>query len=136
MKKPVVIEGSALPPNPQTAANAPPPPEPEAPEAAMARATRAAARPPSRFARLVLWSALGLLVLVIGVTGWDFVTGLLTRNVLLGWLALGLGAVLALGALVLALRETAALLRLGRSGGWVTAVAGDRRTVAATRPAG
>ena len=114
MKKPVVIEGSALPPNPQTAADAPPPPEPEAPEAAMARATRAAARPPSLFGRLVLWSALGLLVLVIGVTGWDFVTGLLTRNVLLGWLALGLGGVLALGALVVGLREAAALLRLGR----------------------
>lgn len=114
MKKPVVIEGSALPPNPQTAADAPPPPEPEVPEPAMARATRAAARPPSLFGRLVLWSALGLLVLVIGVTGWDFVTGLLGRNAVLGWLALGLASVLALGAFVVGLREVAALLRLGR----------------------
>ncbi|MGH3681070.1 MAG: hypothetical protein ACRDT2_12615, partial [Natronosporangium sp.] len=29
-----------------------------------------------------------------------------------------------------------ALLRLGRAGGWVTAVAADRRTVHATRPRG
>jgi prephenate dehydrogenase len=28
-----------------------------------------------------------------------------------------------------------ALLRLGRAGGWITAVAADRRTVTATRPA-
>jgi prephenate dehydrogenase len=32
--------------------------------------------------------------------------------------------------------DPGALLRLGRAGGWVTAVAGDRRTVTATLPAG
>jgi putative membrane protein len=73
--------------------------------------------PGFRWGRL-FWSALGgLVAFALGLWVWDFVTGLLLRNPALGAIALGLGAVVALAGIVLALRETLAFARLGRIDG-------------------
>jgi putative membrane protein len=111
---PIVFE-DAPPPRDAEPANAPPPPD-AAPieDAAGARAIRAAARRPSRFAQIV-WGALVALVgLGASIAAYDFVYGLFVRNPVLGSVALSLAAVVAAGALIFALREMAALARLGR----------------------
>jgi putative membrane protein len=56
----------------------------------------------------------GLVALGASVWAWDFVTGLMARMPALGGLALGLLAMVGLAALVLAVRELAALRRLRR----------------------
>jgi putative membrane protein len=68
----------------------------------------------SRVARLALWAASLLISFWVSVTAYDFVTGLLARNLVLGWIAFALVAVAGLAALILGLREWAAYLRLGR----------------------
>jgi putative membrane protein len=85
--------------------------------AAMQAALRIGARRASPAARL-FWSAAGaLLLLVLSLAAWDYVTGLLQRLPVLGWIAAGLGAVAVVALLVLGLRELAALARLGRLDG-------------------
>jgi len=84
--------------------------EAEARVAAMARA----ARPSGRLSRW-FWRALGALVaLALSLWAWDFVTGLLARSTVLGGIATALIAVVAVVLLALALREWAAIARLGR----------------------
>ncbi len=113
-RKPLLIEledGQAHDPG-----AAPPPPDmdtQEPPEGrAMQLALRAARKRFGFWARLG-WSALaGLLLLVLSVTAWDFVTGLIARVPALGVVALVLLAGVVLAALVLALREVAGFRRL------------------------
>ncbi len=85
--------------------------------AAMQRVARIAARPQSRLARW-FW---GLLVTLVGfvasVAAWDFVTGLLARNPVLGWAAAGLIGLLLLVLLLIGMRELAAFARLRRVDG-------------------
>ena len=64
--------------------------------------------------RFAVWAFGTLFTFALGVAAWDFVTGLLARNVLLGWVAFVLVAFAVLSATVLALREWAAFLRLRR----------------------
>ena len=61
------------------------------------------------------WRLLGaLLVFMLSVAAWEFVTGLVARNPLLGYAALGLTGLFLAVCLALAIREWAALARLGR----------------------
>lgn len=101
-----------------TPATAPPVPEAGAVEpGAMAAAVALAARPPSRLGRL-FWSALAAaLGFMISLAAWDFVTGLLARNAVLGGIAAGLFALVLAAAMLIALRELAALARLARVDG-------------------
>lgn len=67
--------------------------------------------------RFTLWAFGTLFTFVLGVAAWDFVTGLLARNQILGWIAFGLVGVAVLSALVLSLREWAAFARMKRLDG-------------------
>ena len=112
---PVLIELDA--PSRETPATAPPVPEPDPvlPEpAAMQIAARIAARKPSRLARWFWSLALALVGFVASVAAWDFATGLLDRNPVLGLIATALLAAFLLVMLVIALRELAAFARLRR----------------------
>lgn len=64
--------------------------------------------------RFALWAFGALFTFALSVAAWDFVTGLMARNLVLGWIALALVSLAVLAALVLALREWAAFLRLQR----------------------
>ncbi|WP_112321193.1 YcjF family protein [Oceanibium sediminis] len=116
--KPVVIDADALGPADHAVSDAPPIPEAEEerpPEGrAMRTATRLAARRRGPVARLFWWAVAGLLSLMIGAAFWDFVTGLLARNAILGQVALGLAGIVALGLVLAALREIAGIARLAR----------------------
>lgn len=71
----------------------------------------------SALTRGALWLFSALFTFALGVAAYDFVAGLLARNLVLGWLAFGLVGLAVVAALVLALREWAAVLRLGRLDG-------------------
>lgn len=72
------------------------------------------AKRPSRLGRF-FWSALlGLIGFAASLAAWNFVTGLLAANPVLGWVAFGLIGALVLALLLIALRELAAFSRLGR----------------------
>ncbi|MBY4893262.1 YcjF family protein [Rhodobacteraceae bacterium N5(2021)] len=72
------------------------------------------AKRPSRLARF-FWSAvLGLIGFAASLAAWNFVTGLLAANPILGWIAFGLIAAVLLALVLIALRELAAFSRLGR----------------------
>ncbi len=96
-------------------AEAPPVPDMPTPDGrAMQMAARLAARRPSRLARW-FWGLAGSVVgAMVSVAAWDFVTGLLTRAPVLGWIVTGLIAALLTVLLAIALREMAAIARLGR----------------------
>lgn len=68
----------------------------------------------SALGRFSLWAFLALFTFAVSVAAYDFVAGLLARNLILGWAALALVTVAGLAALVLGLREWGAFLRLGR----------------------
>ncbi len=113
IRKPVVLDVDDLPPAPDVE-SAPPLPDEIPRGAAMQGVTRIAARRPSLLAR-VFWIAISAwLGLVISVAAWDFVTGLLVRNALLGQIALGLLVALGAVAGIFMLRELGALARLAR----------------------
>ncbi len=76
-----------------------------------------AGRPPSRLRRFAVWAFGALFGFALGVAAWDFVTDLLARNLVLGWVAFALVAVAVLAALLLALREWAGFARLARLDG-------------------
>lgn len=85
--------------------------------AAMEQAARLADGGASRITRWFWGLVLALLGAMVSVAAWDFATGLVARLPLLGW-AVSAGFVLALGlALVMLLRELAALARLKRVDG-------------------
>lgn len=112
---PVLIERDT--PAEDTPATAPPVPEPDPalPEpAAMQIAAQLAARKPSRLARWFWGSAGALVSFVASVAAWNFVTGLLERNPILGMIATVLVVAFVLVLLVIALRELAAFARLRR----------------------
>lgn len=108
------LEGRDEVPSP---AEAPPVPEPVPPEGTSAT-TRVmsgiGARRPSRLARL-FWGSLGaLLAAWLSLAAWDFVAGLLARNLWLGRGVLLLLAVFLLAAAAMILKEWLALARLRR----------------------
>ncbi len=112
-RRPVVLEreGAAS----ATPATAPPVPDHDLPQPrAMQAAVAFAARPPSRLGRLFWASLVTLLGFVASLAAWEFVTGLLARNPLLGTVAATLVALTLVAALLVVLRELAALSRLRR----------------------
>lgn len=111
-RRPVLIEMEAAPGiGPDRA-----PPVPDAlPEGrAMQAVAHLAARRPSRLWRF-LWTALAALVgFVASVLAWNFVTGLMAANPVLGAIGAALFALVLLALLLVALREGAAFARLRR----------------------
>lgn len=81
---------------------------------AMQTAARLGARRGSTLGRFGFWVFGSLTSLVVSVAMWDFVTGLLARNTILGGLAFGLFGFATLILVLLALREAAAFARMAR----------------------
>ncbi|WJY23085.1 TIGR01620 family protein [Fontisubflavum oceani] len=73
-----------------------------------------ATRRPSRLGRFFWAATLALLGFVLSITAWNFVTGLLAANPVLGWVATGLVGLVLLALILIALKEAAAFSRLGR----------------------
>ena len=114
---------------------APPVPDLPGPEGrAMAGVARLAVRRRTGgLGRFAGWALGALFGFVLSVAAWDFVTGLLAANTVLGALAFAL-VTLALGAAgMLALREAVAFARLSRLDQLRTAVAGADSLTAARR---
>lgn len=112
---PVLIELDDTPD--QGPAAAPPVPDLDMPAPtgrAMQTVATLAARKPSRLGRFFWASLTALLGFVISLAAWNFVTGLLAANPLLGWIATGLIGLFILAALLVALREAASFFSLGR----------------------
>jgi putative membrane protein len=118
-KGPILIElDSADRPSP---ADAPPVPDtlpgvrPEG--RAMQTVAVLAARQPSRLGRFFWSSLVSVVAFFVSVAAWNFVTGLLASNPVLGTLAAVLFSLFVLAALLVALREWAAYARLARLDG-------------------
>lgn len=95
-----------------------PPIRDEAPQGQSMQAVAAlSGRKASRLTRFAIWTIGSVLTLAISVAAYDFVTGLLQRNLVLGWLALALVSLAVLSAAILGLREWAAFVRLRRLDG-------------------
>lgn len=105
---------------------------------AMQTLARLSARPPSRLGR-VFWAALTALVgFVLSVAAWNFATGLLAANPVLGWIATALFGVLIAAGLGLAIKEWAGyarLTRLDRLRAQALAAQGDQDLAAARKVA-
>lgn len=115
-KKPVVIEIKAKTAK-TTPVDADPVPELDIPlqQTKLVQAvTGLSARKPKRMARLFLWVIVTLIGFVISVAFWDFVAGLMVRNLWLGRVALGLTVLFVICILFFILRELAAFARLRR----------------------
>ncbi len=72
------------------------------------------ARRVNRLARFFWSAALSLVAFIASLAAWNFVTGLLAANPVLGWIAFGLIAAVFLALVLICLRELAAFSRLGR----------------------
>jgi len=72
------------------------------------------ARRVNRLARFFWSAALGLAGFIASLAAWNFVTGLLEANPVLGGIAFSLIAAILLALVLIALRELAAFARLGR----------------------
>jgi putative membrane protein len=107
--KPLVIEREEDPDAP-TPATVAPVPDPGSGDPAF----RMPVARGSALSRLALWVFGTLFTFVLSVVAWDFVTGLLSRDSLLGWVAFGLVGMAVLVALALALREVAGFARMAR----------------------
>ena len=83
-------------------------------EQAMQGAARFATRKPSRLARWFWGLVLSLLMAAISVAAWDFAASMVARSPILGWIIMGLLGALVLVLLLVAIRELAAIGRLGR----------------------
>jgi putative membrane protein len=77
-------------------------------------ALRLTARRPSFLSRFAGWAFATFLGFVLTVAAWDFVTGLLARDSILGWIAFAVTGAAILAAVLLALREVAGFVRLRR----------------------
>ncbi len=107
--KPLLIERDDE-PGAQTPATVPPVPDLDV----AAPVSRLAPPRGSALSRLALWVFGALFGFVLSVAAWDFVTGLLARDSLLGWIAFVLvGAAVAVAA-ALALREAVGFARMAR----------------------
>lgn len=73
-----------------------------------------AARRRSGLGRFAVWAFGALFSFVLSVAAWEFVTGLLAANTVLGTVAMILVGAAVLAAVLLALREAAGFARLGR----------------------
>jgi putative membrane protein len=116
-KGPVLIDLEEQAPSKETPATVPPVEEPDSalPEPrAMEIAARIAARKPSRLARWFWALLLSVIAFAASVAAWDFVTGLLERNPVLGLTATVLVVAFLFVCLVIGLRELAAFARLRR----------------------
>ncbi len=109
---PVVVDlEDDVPPSPVDAAPVPDQTLPETPLQAVALAT---ARPPSVLARW-FWRLLVMLIgFIVSVAAWNYVTGLITQNPILGYVVTGLLAAFVLVCLLIVLKELRALMRLAR----------------------
>ena len=110
-KRPTRIEINDTGPIP-TPDDAPELPEPEG--RAMAGAISVMSRKSSFVARLLRWAISALIAFALSLWAWDFTVALLTRNQVLGGIAVGLIAVIGLGLLGVILREVFALRRMSR----------------------
>ncbi|MBR9863456.1 MAG: TIGR01620 family protein [Rhodobacteraceae bacterium] len=117
--KPVVIDLDSAPAQDHTPASAPPVPDLDQPRHTPAAEVglRFAASRRSTVSRVFWWALGALLTFMIGVFVWDFVETLVSRNVWLGRVALGLLALVVGALLVMAGRELATLSRLRRIDG-------------------
>ncbi len=116
-KGPVLIDLDAEEPVVDVA-QAPPVPDIAQPQGqAMQAAARMAARKPSALSRWFWGLALAVIGAVVSVAAWDFVNALLLRSPILGWIVTGLVTALVLVALIIAVRELAAIGRLSRVDG-------------------
>lgn len=113
--RPVILELDETTPG-VTPAEAPPVPEADARPTGRAMRTAAAlaARPPSVLGRWFWRLLAALLVFGLSLWAWDFVTGLVARNEVLGAVALGLLGLFLAVCLAIVVREWAALARLAR----------------------
>ncbi|MDM7933067.1 YcjF family protein [Tabrizicola sp.] len=98
-------------------ASAPPVPDDLPNGQAMQAVAALSQRKGGALTRFALWAFGALFTFALSVSAWDFVTSLLARNLILGWLAFALVAVAVLAALILALREWAAFARLAQIDG-------------------
>ncbi len=113
MAKPVLIDLDDTPG--QTPSDAPPVPDLGLPQGrAMTAAASVVGAQPSRLMRVAVWVLGSLFSFMISVALYDFVTGMLARNSLMGWIAFGLTGLAIVVLLVLALREALGFYRLGR----------------------
>lgn len=113
MAKPVLIDLEDAPGI--TPADAPPVPDLGLPQGrAVTAAAGLATAQPTRLSSFVIWALGALFSFMISVAVYDFVTGLLARNTVLGWVAFGLTGLAIAALLALALREAAGFYRLGR----------------------
>lgn len=99
-----------------TPATAPPVPEFDAAltPAAMQRVASLAAARPNRLARWFWGLLVSLVGFFISVAAWDFVTGLMARAPVLGWIAVALTGVFCAVLALITLRELGAFARLRR----------------------
>lgn len=81
---------------------------------AMQTVGQIATRRTSPLSRAALWVFTTLTGFVLSVAAWDFVTSLLNRDSLLGWVAMALVGAATLILILLALRELAAFARIAR----------------------
>ncbi len=116
-KGPVLIELDATDKPRPSVAEAPPVPDVsrDVPSGqAMQLAAKLAARKPSRLVRWFWGLLVALIGAVVSVAAWDFATGLIARNPVLGYGVTALFAAFLLVLAVICLRELAAFARLGR----------------------
>jgi putative membrane protein len=111
--KPFVQEIDAAP----DPASAPPVPDDLPNGQAMQAVAALSQRKGGALTRFALWAFGALFTFALSVSAWDFVTSLLARNLILGWVAFALVALAVLAALILALREWAAFARLAQIDG-------------------
>ncbi|QHQ36091.1 YcjF family protein [Algicella marina] len=113
-KRPMIFETESLEPDAPSPAEVPPVPDDALPQGAMVTVVGGAARKRSFLTRFALWALTGLVTLWVSTAAYDFVLGLMQRNIWLGRLALVLVAAVALVVVLALLRELAGLARLRR----------------------
>ncbi|MEX0365919.1 MAG: TIGR01620 family protein, partial [Ruegeria sp.] len=102
----------------ESVAEAPPVPDVARPQGqAMQAAARVVTHRPSALAKWFWGLALAVVGAAVSVAAWDFATALVARSPTLGWIVTGLIGALVLVALIIALREIAAVARLSRVDG-------------------
>jgi putative membrane protein len=110
-RKPVMLDAKALSPAPSPQ-EAPPVVDVEPQNTAMQRATHMAGKPKSWLGK-IFWTAIfALLGMAISLSAWDFVAGLLGRNLWLGRAAMALTAVIVGVLIITILRELIGFSRL------------------------